>query len=234
MPSAEWRVTRVEGRRSRNEGRGSKYAEKSMKLHWILKLVMALALAAAGLAHAQAPATKSAATAIATFGGGCFWCMEEAFEKVNGVIDTVSGYMGGTVKNPTYEQVSAGQTGHAESVEVQYDPSKVTYTQLVEAFWQNVDPVTPDAQFCDHGNQYRAAIFYQGEDEKRLAEESKRAIEQSKRFSTPIVTQVVPASEFYPAEEYHQDFYKKNPVRYKFYKFTCGRAQRLESLWGKS
>jgi len=183
---------------------------------------------------ARLHAAGSGSTAKAYFAGGCFRCMEEAFEKVNGVIDTVSGYMGGTVKNPTYEQVSAGQTGHAESVEVQYDPSKVTYTQLVEAFWQNVDPVTPDAQFCDHGNQYRAAIFYQGEDEKRLAEESKRAIEQSKRFSTPIVTQVVPASEFYPAEEYHQDFYKKNPVRYKFYKFTCGRAQRLESLWGKS
>ena len=179
-------------------------------------------------------AAESSSTAKAYFAGGCFWCMEEAFEKVSGVIDTVSGYMGGTVKNPTYEQVSAGQTGHAESVEVRYDPSKVTYTQLLEAFWRNVDPVTPDAQFCDHGNQYRAVIFYQGDEEKRLAEESKQAIEQSKRFSTPIVTQVVAASEFFPAEEYHQDFYKKNPVRYKFYKFTCGRAQRLESLWGKS
>jgi len=201
----------------------------------VLLLSTALMMVAgANFDFARLHAAESGSTAKAYFAGGCFWCMEEAFEKVNGVIDTVSGYMGGTVKNPTYEQVSAGQTGHAESVEVRYDPSKVTYTQLVEAFWQNVDPVTPDAQFCDHGNQYRAAIFYQGEDEKRLAEESKRAIEQSKRFSTPIVTQVVPASEFYPAEEYHQDFYKKNPVRYKFYKFTCGRAQRLESLWGKS
>lgn len=179
-------------------------------------------------------AADSGSIAKAYFAGGCFWCMEEAFEKVNGVVETVSGYMGGTVKNPTYEEVSAGQTGHAESVEVRYDPSKVTYTQLLEAFWHNVDPVTPNAQFCDHGNQYRAAIFYQGEDEKRLAEESKRAIEQSKRFSMPIATQIVAASEFFPAEEYHQDFYKKNPVRYKFYKFTCGRAQRLESLWGKS
>ncbi|HKC94343.1 MAG TPA: peptide-methionine (S)-S-oxide reductase MsrA [Nitrospira sp.] len=205
-------------------------------LRWTVLLLSTALMIVAGenFDFARLHAAGSGSTAKAYFAGGCFWCMEEAFEKVNGVIDTVSGYMGGTVKNPTYEQVSAGQTGHAESVEVQYDPSKVTYTQLVEAFWQNVDPVTPDAQFCDHGNQYRAAIFYQGEDEKRLAEESKRAIEQSKRFSTPIVTQVVPASEFYPAEEYHQDFYKKNPVRYKFYKFTCGRAQRLESLWGKS
>jgi len=205
-------------------------------LRWTVLLLSTALMIVAGenFDFARLHAAGSGSTAKAYFAGGCFWCMEEAFEKVNGVIDTVSGYMGGTVKNPTYEQVSAGQTGHAESVEVRYDPSKVTYTQLVEAFWQNVDPVTPDAQFCDHGNQYRAAIFYQGEDEKRLAEESKRAIEQSKRFSTPIVTQVVPASEFYPAEEYHQDFYKKNPVRYKFYKFTCGRAQRLESLWGKS
>jgi peptide-methionine (S)-S-oxide reductase len=205
-------------------------------LRWTILLLSTALMIVAGenFDFARLHAAESGSPAKAYFAGGCFWCMEEAFEKVNGVIDTVSGYMGGTVKNPTYEQVSAGQTGHAESVEVRYDPSKVTYTQLVEAFWQNVDPVTPDAQFCDHGNQYRAAIFYQGEDEKRLAEESKRAIEQSKRFSTPIVTQVVPASEFYPAEEYHQDFYKKNPVRYKFYKFTCGRAQRLESLWGKS
>lgn len=205
-------------------------------LRWTVLLLSTALMIVAGenFDFARLHAAESGSTAKAYFAGGCFWCMEEAFEKVNGVIDTVSGYMGGTVKNPTYEQVSAGQTGHAESVEVRYDPSKVTYTQLVEAFWQNIDPVTPDAQFCDHGNQYRAAIFYQGEDEKRLAEESKRAIEQSKRFSTPIVTQVVPASEFYPAEEYHQDFYKKNPVRYKFYKFTCGRAQRLESLWGKS
>jgi peptide-methionine (S)-S-oxide reductase len=186
------------------------------------------------LVLAQQPTAGSSSVAKAYFAGGCFWCMEEAFEKVDGVLDVVSGYMGGTVKNPSYEEVSAGQTGHAESVEVRYDPSKVTYTQLLEAFWRNVDPVTPNAQFCDHGSQYRAAIFYQGEAEKRVAEESKRAIEVTKRFSTPIVTQLTAASEFYPAEEYHQDFYKKNPIRYKYYKFTCGRAQRLESLWGKS
>jgi peptide-methionine (S)-S-oxide reductase len=160
--------------------------------------------------------------------------MEEAFEKVDGVIAVVSGYMGGTVQNPSYEDVSSGRTGHAESVEVHYDPSKVTYNQLLEAFWRNVDPVTPNAQFCDHGTQYRAAIFYQTDQEKRFAEESKQAIEQSKRFNQPIVTQIVMAARFYAAEEYHQDFYKKNPIRYKFYKYNCGRAQRLDELWGTS
>jgi peptide-methionine (S)-S-oxide reductase len=204
-------------------------------LRWARTLILSgIAIATAHFALAQSTTSGTSSMAKAYFAGGCFWCMEEAFEKVDGVLEVVSGYMGGTVKNPSYEQVSAGQTGHAESVEVRYDPAKVTYTQLLEAFWRNVDPVTPDAQFCDHGNQYRAAIFYQTEEEKRAAEESKRAIEQSKRFSTPIVTQLTAASEFYPAEEYHQDFYKKNPIRYKYYKFTCGRAQRLETLWGKS
>ena len=194
--------------------------------------LVAMLLAAGPQVYAEQPTATSGTAAKAYFAGGCFWCMEEAFEKLDGVLDVMSGYMGGSVKNPSYEQVSAGQTGHAESVEVRYDPAKVTYTQLLEAFWRNVDPITPNAQFCDHGNQYRAAVFYQGEDERRAAEDSKRAIEQSKRFSTPIVTQLTAASEFYPAEEYHQDFYKKNPIRYKYYKFTCGRAQRLESLWG--
>jgi peptide-methionine (S)-S-oxide reductase len=203
---------------------------------WATTLCLAaIAIASAGhVVYAQQAAEGSSSVAKAYFAGGCFWCMEEVFEKVDGVVDVMSGYMGGSVKNPSYEEVSAGQTGHAESVEVRYDPAKVSYTQLLEAFWRNIDPVTPNAQFCDHGSQYRAAIFYQGEAEKQAAEESKRAIEHSKRFSTPIVTQVTAATEFYPAEEYHQDFYKKNPVRYKFYKFTCGRAQRLESLWGKS
>lgn len=180
------------------------------------------------------PVVESGEPAKAYFAGGCFWCMEEAFEKVDGVIAAVSGYMGGTVQNPSYEEVSSGRTGHAESIEVLYDPSKVTYNQLLEAFWRNVDPITPSAQFCDHGTQYRAAIFYQNDQEKRFAEESKQAIEQSKRFTQPIVTQIVMASQFYTAEEYHQDFYKKNPIRYKFYKYNCGRAQRLDELWGKS
>ena len=205
-------------------------------LTWAMPILLAVIGIVAGEQSSirEGEAAESGTPAKAYFAGGCFWCMEEAFEKVDGVIDVLSGYMGGSAKNPSYEEVSAGRTGHAESVEVRYDPRKVTYPQLLEAFWRNVDPVTPEAQFCGHGNQYRAAIFYQGEEEKRLAEESKRAIEQSKRFSTPIVTQVAPASEFYLAEEYHQDFYKKNPFRYKYYKFTCGRAQRLEALWGKS
>jgi len=201
---------------------------------WALVVIFAVMAAPGQLALGEQTGAATSSVARAYFAGGCFWCMEEAFEKIDGVVDAVSGYMGGTVKNPSYEEVSAGKTGHAESVEVRYDPAKVSYTQLLETFWRNVDPITPDAQFCDHGNQYRAAIFYQTDDEKRTAEESKRAIEQSKRFSTPIVTQVTAASEFYPAEDYHQDYYKKNPVRYKFYKFTCGRAQRLETLWGKS
>jgi peptide-methionine (S)-S-oxide reductase len=168
----------------------------------------------------------------AYFAGGCFWCMEEAFEKVEGVLSATSGYMGGTVANPSYEEVSAGRTGHAESVEVVYDPAKVSYQKLLDAFWHNVDPITPNAQFCDHGSQYRSAIFFQTDEEKRTSDASKQAIEQSKRFNEPIVTQIVMASQFYPAEEYHQDFYKKNPVRYKFYKYNCGRTKRLEELWG--
>lgn len=175
----------------------------------------------------------AAAPAKAYFAGGCFWCMEEAFEAVEGVTGVVSGYMGGTVPHPTYELVSAGQTGHAESVEVSYDPAKVNYQELLDVFWRNVDPITPNAQFCDQGSQYRSAVFYRTEEERRLAEASKVAIEQSKRFSRPIVTQITRASTFFPAEDYHQDFYKKNPIRYKYYKFGCGRAQRLEALWGK-
>ncbi|MBH0198108.1 MAG: peptide-methionine (S)-S-oxide reductase MsrA [Nitrospira sp.] len=176
---------------------------------------------------------RATVPAKAYFAGGCFWCMEEAFEQVEGVIEVVSGYMGGTVANPSYEQVSGGSTGHAESVEVSYDPAKVSYQKLLDVFWRNVDPITPNAQFCDHGSQYRSAVFYGTDEEQRLTAESKAAIERSKRFSAPIVTQVVKASVFYPAEDYHQDFYKKNPFRYKSYKFGCGRARRLEALWGK-
>ena len=183
--------------------------------------------------HTTSQAAADVAQSKAYFAGGCFWCMEEAFEKVEGVSAVTSGYMGGTVVSPSYEAVSAGRTGHAESVEVVYDPAKVSYQKLLDAFWLNVDPITPNAQFCDHGNQYRSAIFFQTDEEKRASDASKQAIEQSKRFTEPIVTQIVMASQFYPAEEYHQDFYKKNPIRYKYYKYSCGRAQRLETLWGK-
>ena len=192
-----------------------------------MALMVVLVAATGGAGHA-------AEQSKAVFAGGCFWCMEEAFEKVEGVVSVTSGYMGGQKTNPTYEEVSAGGTGHAESVEIVYDPAKVSYQKLLDHFWKNVDPLTPNAQFCDHGTQYRAVIFYGNEEEKRQAEASKQSIEQAKRFTEPIVTQIVMASKFYPAEDYHQDFYKKNPVRYKFYKYNCGRAQRLEQLWGKS
>ena len=191
----------------------------------ILSLVLAGTVVSSGYAADQSGVK-------AYFAGGCFWCMEEVFEKVPGVISATSGYMGGRVENPTYEQVSGGGTGHAESVEVVYDPAKVTYQALLEAFWHNVDPVTANAQFCDHGSQYRAVIFYQGEEQQRAAEESKRAIAQSPRLSQPVVTELTPASQFYPAEEYHQDFYKKNPVRYNYYRTSCGRDARVNQLWG--
>lgn len=178
--------------------------------------------------------TPDSQEAKATFAGGCFWCMEEVFEEVDGVISVVSGYTGGQVENPTYEQVSAGRTGHTESIELIYDPDKVTYEELLAVFWKNVDPTTPNAQFCDHGNQYRTAIFYHDENQKRLIDQSKQIIERSKTFPEPIVTEISPASAFYSAEEYHQDFYSKNPIRYKYYKWNCGRAKRLEQLWGKS
>ena len=178
-------------------------------------------------------AAEGSQNAKATFAGGCFWCMEEVYEKVEGVVSVISGYTGGHLANPTYEQVSAGGTGHAESVEVIYDPHKVTYQHLLEVFWRNIDPTTPNAQFCDQGSQYRSAIFYHDETQKRFIDESKQAVESSKTFPQPIVTEIIPASIFYAAEDYHQDFYQKNPVRYKFYKWNCGRSQRLEQLWGK-
>ena len=195
--------------------------------------IMAVVICATLAGWPSSGVQSAPTTAKAYFAGGCFWCMEEAFEKVDGVISVVSGYMGGTVANPTYEQVSDGRTGHAESIEVTYDPTKVTYQKLLDAFWRNVDPITPNAQFCDHGNQYRSAIFYTTDEEKQLSEETKNKIEQSERLPAPIVTQLVPASTFYPAEDYHQDYYKKNPLRYKYYKYSFGRSQRLEALWGK-
>jgi peptide-methionine (S)-S-oxide reductase len=168
----------------------------------------------------------------ATFAGGCFWCMEEAFEKVDSVVSVISGYTGGSQANPSYKEVSAGTTGHAESIEIVYDPARVSYQKLLDVFWHNIDPTTPDRQFCDKGSQYRAAIFYHNETQKRLAEESKQRMERTKPFKETIVTQIVPASTFYAAEDYHQDYYKRNPIRYKFYKYNCGRTQRLEELWG--
>jgi len=185
---------------------------------------------AAALIMAPAHAQK---TEQAIFAAGCFWCTEEAFEKVEGVVSAVSGYTGGTVKNPSYEQVSSGRTGHAEAVEVTYDPAKVTYEQLLDVFWLNHDPTVTNRQFCDAGSQYRPAIFYLNDEQKRLAEASKAKWEQKKPFKQPIVTEITKAGPFYPAEAYHQDYYKKNSLQYKFYVTGCGRYQRLDSLWGE-
>jgi peptide-methionine (S)-S-oxide reductase len=160
--------------------------------------------------------------------------LEPPYDKLDGVISTTSGYAGGQKKNPTYEEVSEGTTGHAEVVQVMYDPTKVSYEKLLEVFWHNIDPFTPDAQFCDHGSQYRPAIFYHNEEQKRLAENSKQELEKSGRFTQPIVTEIVPAGEFYRAEEYHQDYYQNNPTRYKYYRYRCGRDAALEKIWGKS
>lgn len=166
----------------------------------------------------------------ATFAGGCFWCVEEAFDAVPGVVATISGYTGGRLPNPTYDQVSHGGTGHAEAVDIAYDPAVVTYERLLDVFWHNVDPLDAGGQFCDRGDSYRAVVFTRDERQHRLAMESKRALDS--RFNLPIATEIVSAATFYPAEEYHQNYYKRNPVRYRFYKWNCGRAQRLEELWG--
>ena len=195
----------------------------------------ALLLAATAVAAVAAtPATRAdaAETAVATFAAGCFWCTESDFEKVPGVVEAVSGYTGGDKANPTYKQVSAGGTGHTEAVQVRYDPAEVTYAQLLDVFWRNIDPLDAGGQFCDRGDQYRSGIFYQNEEEKRLAEQSKAALEQSHRFKQPLVTEITPAEAFYPAEDYHQDYYKKNPVRYNYYRWNCGRDQRLAELRG--
>ena len=181
---------------------------------------------------AAAPAPQSAATGLATFAGGCFWCEEEAFEEVPGVTSVVSGYTGGGKVDPTYEEVSAGGTGHAEAVEVHFDPAKVSYEQLLTTFWHNTDPLDTGGQFCDRGDQYRSEIFYHDDRQRMQAEQSLQDLRKSSRFGQPIATRIAPASTFYPAEDYHQDYYKKNPVRYKYYRWSCGRDQRLEELWG--
>jgi len=169
----------------------------------------------------------------ALFSLGCFWCGEEAFEKVPGVVSVISGYTDGKTKNPTYDEVSSGRTGHAESVEVKFDPSKVTYEKLLDVFWVNHDPTYVDRQFCDHGSQYRPGIYYHDEAQKKAAEASKAKYEKLKKFPQPIVTPIKPATQFWPAEDYHQDFYKKNPTHYKLYSTGCGRYARLDELWGK-
>jgi peptide-methionine (S)-S-oxide reductase len=187
-------------------------------------------LAAAG----QASRLEAAPRATAIFAGGCFWCMEGPFEKLKGVLSVTSGYSGGQKRNPTYEEVGSGGTGHAESVQIVYEPDKVSYETLLEVFWHNIDPVSANGQFCDRGSQYRSAIFYLDEAQKAAALASKKALEDSGRFKQKIVTEIVAAGPFYPAEEYHQDFYKRNPLRYNTYRMGCGRDARLKELWGEA
>src|SRR3972149_9329253 len=174
-----------------------------------------------------------AQTEKATFAGGCFWCMEPPFEKLDGVTEVISGYTGGKKVNPTYEEVSYGGTGHLESVQIIYDPSKITYSELLDVFWKQIDPTDSNGQFVDRGSQYRSAIFYHNHEQKGLAEKSKEELDESGKFGKPIVTEIIMASAFYKAEEYHQDYYKKNPIRYKFYRYNSGRDQYLTKVWGK-
>ncbi|MDI1286880.1 MAG: peptide-methionine (S)-S-oxide reductase MsrA [Reyranella sp.] len=194
------------------------------KLALLASLLVAVTLASAG----------AQTRAVAIFAGGCFWCMEPPFDKVDGVLATTSGYTGGAKIDPTYEQVSAGRTGHYEALQVDYDPARVSYEQLLEVFWRNIDPLDAGGQFCDKGPQYRAAIFVTDDRERALAEASKAALEKSGKLPGRIVTEVLRAAKFYPAEAYHQDYYRKNPTAYTYYRWTCGRDRRLERLWGPS
>lgn len=199
----------------------------------ILRLITAamLAMCLSGPVIAGTSPEPKVETAI--LAGGCFWCIEADFEKLDGVLDVISGYTGGHVENPTYRQVSAGRTGHIEAVQVTYDANVVSYAAILDYFWHHIDPTRDDGQFCDRGSQYRPAIFYQTEDQKKAVLDSKQKIEKTKSFNDPLKVELIQASTFYPAEEYHQDYYKKNPLRYHFYRYNCGRDTRVEQLWGK-
>ncbi|WP_240789664.1 peptide-methionine (S)-S-oxide reductase MsrA [Pseudomonas leptonychotis] len=216
----------------------------AMNTAWRRRLLASAALILGGLLAACEPTAAQVPqpevskptvedSGVAIFAGGCFWCTEADFDKVPGVIETTSGYIGGHVDNPTYEQVSAGNSGHIEAVRVRFDPSKTNYAKLLEAFWPTIDPITANAQFCDRGSQYRSAIFYSNPEEQKLATASKDALEKSGRLPAPVVTEILAASTFYSAEDYHQDYYLRNPLRYNYYRNGCGRDQRLEQLWGK-
>ena len=198
---------------------------------FFLGLIMNSAVVSVSAAETSSGTTPSA-TATAIFAGGCFWCTESDFEKLPGVIGVKSGYTGGKTVNPTYEQVSAGGTGHTEAVQVTYDPSKVSFARLVDHFWLNIDPEAKDRQFCDVGTQYRSGIYWQTDEERKIAEASRAALLASGKVKA-VHTEIIAASPFYPAEEYHQDYYKKNPIRYTYYRNGCGRDERLQSLWGK-
>jgi peptide-methionine (S)-S-oxide reductase len=199
-----------------------------------LMLGLATLGAVTALAQMASLPAAPAGSMVATFAGGCFWCMEPPFDKLDGVLATTSGYIGGTKSNPTYQEVSSGGTGHTEAVQVLYDPKKVSYEKLLEVFWRNVDPTVKDRQFCDVGSQYRTGIFVHNDEQRRAAEASKAGVEKSKPFKEAIVTPIVAATEFWPAEEYHQDYYVKNPIRYGYYRTGCGRDARLKQLWGSA
>ena len=192
----------------------------------LLGALLAVSAAPRGLAGQE----QSAGRAVATFAGGCFWCMEPPFDDLDGVIATVSGYMGGSMPDPTYEQVSRGDTGHAEVLQVTYDPARLTYQQLLDVYWRNIDPHDGGGQFCDRGSQYRSAIFVHSDQQRRLAEASRARL--AAQLDQPIVTTIDDATTFYRAEDYHQDYYRKNPLRYRFYKWSCGRENRLDAVWG--
>lgn len=196
----------------------------------VLLAPLLLAPGCQSTAGAAEEAQDSSELATATFAGGCFWCMEPPFDKVDGVVSTISGFTGGSVADPSYEQVSGGRTGHAEAIQIRYNPKKVSYEKLLEVFWQNIDPTDAGGQFCDRGTQYRSGVFYHNDEQRKLAEESKRKIEEEHNIG--VVTEITAASTFYPAEGYHQNYYLENPLRYKYYRFSCGRDKRLRELWG--
>jgi peptide-methionine (S)-S-oxide reductase len=198
-----------------------------------MKTSVRFGFALALVAGTFATSVLAQTTSKATFAGGCFWCVESDFDKVPGVLSTTSGYIGGTVANPTYQQVAGKSTGHAEAVEIEFDPAKVSYEQLLAKFWRSIDPTTKDRQFCDVGSPYRTAIFAHDATQLAAARGSLQELEKTKPFKAPIVTEIQTATTFYPAEDYHQDYYKKNPIRYQYYRYTCGRDARLEALWGK-
>jgi peptide-methionine (S)-S-oxide reductase len=205
-----------------------KLRRRKTRTSWIAALVIAAAL------MATPRGATAGESAYATLAAGCFWCIEADLEKLEGVLSVTSGYTGGTVANPTYKQVSSGTTGHTEAVRVVFDPRVISYEQLLQIFWRNIDPTVDDRQFCDVGEQYRAGIFYHDEGQREAAEKSRAALERTKRFADPIVTEITAATAFYPAEAYHQDYYKKNPISYSYYRKSCGRDRRLKELWGET
>lgn len=202
----------------------------------LITFLVVLSCYAIASTESDADKTSEANTqnhAVATFAGGCFWCMEPPFDKLKGVISTTSGYMGGHVDQPTYKQVSRGNSGHTEVLQIAYDPSIVSYETLLKTFWKNIDPTDAGGQFCDRGQQYRTEVFYHDAEQRKFAEQSKAELVEKKSFESDIVTDITTASRFYAAEDYHQDYYQKNPIRYKYYRYACGRDDRLEALWGK-